>query len=137
MIKLAKATLATIVLAFSINSIAQTYTIDPTIPGQSKVQISCDMPIEREDGTILAIDEIKQINYYITKNDVRIAEPIISSDCVEIFDLSTVEDGKYVYSITAVDVDHRESKEAPTHVTVNVKRLAPSTPPLNIRSNLL
>jgi hypothetical protein len=105
---------------------AQTLHFDPMIAGQTHLTIECAYPIEREDGTALSVDEIARIEFYI--NDI--AEPVASNDtaCRQVFDLRTVADGSYLYSMKTVDKQERKSIKSPEVIEAVVKRIASPNP---------
>ena len=118
--------------AFHKMAFAVTLNIDPSLPEQQQLTIGCQYPIEREDGTPLALNEIAQINFYVTKDGVRTAAGSNSTACSQTYDLSNVPDATYLYSVTALDTDGRESVDSPEVVTAIVKRLASPKSPTGI-----
>ena len=109
---------------------ANSLTFDPTVTGQTTLTITCDYPIEREDGTALAINEIAKVNFFVEKNGVGGYLPAGENTiaCRQVYDLSQVLDGVYVYVATVTDTDGRESLYS-TNVTAMVKRLSnPNAP---------
>ena len=59
-----------ILLLLSFNAFANSLTFDPTIEGQTTLTITCEYPIEREDGIALAISEIAKVNFFVEKDGV-------------------------------------------------------------------
>ena len=123
-----------ILLLLSFNAFANSLTFDPTIPGQTTLTITCEYPIAREDGTALAINEIAKVNFFVEKNGVGGYLPAGENmtACKQVYDLSQVPDGVYVYAVTAVDTDGRESQFSATNVNATVKRLANLNAPASV-----
>lgn len=117
-------------------AIAQTVNIDPTIPGQQTLTIMCEYPVEREDGTPLAINEITQINFWVTKNGSRTAAGTNTIACQQVYDMTQVLDGSYLYTASTLDTDGRESVDTVVGVTVIIKRIAPPKSPFGMRFTL-
>lgn len=111
---------------------AEGTVVDPTIT--PTLTITCIDPVEREDGTPLAIGEIATRNFFVSATAPGAAKnwtPAGSNNtaCRQVYDLGAVIDGQYYYTATAVDTDGRESAFAPGVVALEVKRLAPPKPP--------
>lgn len=118
-------------LLFSTTALANSVLLDPSIEGQKTLTITCEYPIEREDGTALAINEIAKVNFFVEKDGVGGYLPAgeNTTACKQVYDMSQVPDGVYVYVVTAVDLQLRESQYSPTNVTATVKRVAlPNAP---------
>ena len=123
-----------LLLLLSFSVFANDLTFDPTIEGQTTLTITCEYPIEREDGTSLAINEIVKINFFVEKNGAGGWLPAgeNTTACQQVYDLSQVPDGVYVYAATAVDTDGRESQISATNVIATVKRLANPNAPASV-----
>ena len=113
---------------------ANSLTIDPTIAGQTTLTVSCEYPVEREDGTALAVNEIAKVAFYVEKGGAGGYLPAgeNATACIQVYDMSQVPDGVYVYVVTTVDTDGRESQHSLTSVTALVKRLANPNAPANM-----
>ena len=103
---------------------ANNVTLDPSISGQTTLTITCDYPIEREDGTSLAINEIARVQFYVEKDGAFAQAGQNTTACRQVYDMSAIPDGVYVYSVTAIDTEGRESAQSIEVVTALVKRLA-------------
>jgi hypothetical protein len=115
--------------AFYKAAFAVTLNIDPSLPEQQQLTIECVYPIARTDGTALALNEIAQVNFYVTKDGARTAAGSNNTACRQVYDMSNVSDATYIYSVTALDTDNRESIDSPEVVTAIVKRLTnPNSP---------
>ena len=123
-----------LLLLLSFNVFANELTFDPNIAGQTTLTITCNYPIEREDGTALAINEIAKVNFFVEKDGVGGYLPAgeNTTACKQVYDLSPVPDGVYVYVVTAVDTEGRESQHSLTNVTAMVKRLANPNAPASV-----
>lgn len=112
---------------------ANNVTLDPTIPGQTTLTVTCEYPIEREDGTALAINEIAKVKFFVEKNGVGGWLPAgeNTTACRQVYDLSQVPDGVYMYAATTVDTDGRVSQLSET-VTALVKRLTNPNAPASV-----
>lgn len=120
-----------LLLIASFNVLANDVAIDPTQPGETALTVTCDYPIEREDGTPLAINEIAQVSFFVEKNGAGGYVPAgqNTSACRQVYDMSQVVDGVYVYVVTTTDTDGRESRYSATNVIATVKRVAnPNSP---------
>ena len=126
--KLAIAIFVAMILFFSYIAYteANEVTLDPTQAGQTALTVTCDYPIEREDGTPLAINEIAKVAFHVEKNGAGGYVPAGEnmSACRQVYDMSQVPDGVYVYVVTAIDTDGRESLFSTEMVTATVKRIA-------------
>ncbi len=121
-------------LLLSFNVLANSLSFDPNIPGNSTLTITCEYPIAREDGTKLDINEIATVKFFVEKNGVGGYLPAgeNATACRQVYDMSQVPDGAYVYVVTAVDTDGRESQFSATNVTALVKRIAVTNAPANV-----
>lgn len=113
-------------LLISSSVLANNITLDPTVEGQKILTITCDYPVEREDGTALAIGEIAKVAFHVEKNGVGGYLPAGENmtDCRQVYDMTLVPNGVYVYVVTAIDMQKRESLYSTTNVTATVKRIA-------------
>ena len=117
-----------VVLTFAAQAV-QTAPVDPN--KTPTFTLTCQYPIEREDGKPLAIEEIAQINFFVSTGTVGNWTPAGTNTnaCRQVYDLSGVADGDYFYTATATDNDGRESVYAPEVVALTVKRIqAPKAP---------
>lgn len=98
---------------------------DPTKADQDTLTLTCKYPIEREDNTPLAIDEIAYVSFWV-KKDGGALEPAgtNNAECKQVYDLTDVADGEYVYVVSTTDTGGRTSIMSPDWVTLLVKRLA-------------
>ncbi len=106
-------------------------SIDPTLPGQSTLTISCSYPVEREDGTVLAINEIAKVSFFVEKDGIGGFLPAgeNTTECKQVYDLSQVADGDYAYAVTATDTNDRVSVLSTERLTLTLKRItSPKTP---------
>lgn len=120
-----------LLLFMAFQATANNVTLDPTISTQDRLTVTCEYPIEREDGTPLAVNEIAQVNFFVEKDGVGGYVPAgeNTTACRQVYDMTSVPDGVYVYAVTAVDTEGRESLYSSEVVTATVKRLPnPSTP---------
>ena len=104
-------------------------TIDPTITPTKT--LTCDMPVERTDGTPLALNEIAQVRFYVSTDRTTWQQAGSNTVCLQSYDLSGVADGTYWYTADAVDTEGRESIKSPQAAELIVKRLSAPAPPLN------
>lgn len=127
-----------LLLLIPFNIYAVNLIIDPTIPGQSTLTMTCVYPIEREDGTPLAIGEIATVKFYVESNGVGGFVPAGSNStaCRQVYDMSAVADGVYVYVATTLDTDGRESVFSAVNLTATVKRMANPKAPTGIAGSL-
>lgn len=113
-------------MAFSSVVSANILTFDPAI--KSKLILTCTYPLEREDNTALRIDEIAKVTFHVKKQgeaDTAYAPAGENSTaCRQVYDMTQVPDGAYVYAATPIDADGRIATYSET-VTAIVKRLAP------------
>ena len=105
------------------------HAVDPTIE-PTKV-LTCDMPIERTDGTPLALDEIAEIRFFVSTDNSTWEPAGANTVCTQTYDLTNVPDGLYYYTAQAVDTDARASAYADS-TSLLVKRLAAPAPPMNL-----
>jgi len=123
-------TLISVLMMLSFNAAAEGPVVDPTIT--PTMTLTCNYPIEREDGTPLAVDEIAKVNFFVsTSLTTPNWQPAGSNDteCKQVYDLSNVPDNQYYYTGTTVDTDVRESiygadAVPPEYFALVVKRLA-------------
>lgn len=101
-------------------------TVDPNITPTAV--LSCTLPIEREDGTALAINEIATINFYAGTTVGDYTDTIGMLSCSMSIDVTALTDAPYYYVVTAVDTDGRESVHSPMY-TLTVKRVKPPRAP--------
>lgn len=101
-------------------------TVDPTL--EPNVTINCAMPVEREDGTPLALNEIAEVRFYSGTQSGVYTNTQNSSVCQLVVDATVLADGAYYYVVTAVDTDARESGYSVEKV-VTVKRVKPPKSP--------
>jgi len=124
-----------ILLAFILSSVMWpallfAETIDPSITPTKT--LTCDMPVERTDGTPLAISEIAQIRFYVSTDQSTWQQAGTNTVCLQVYDLSGVADGTYWYTADAVDSEGRESIKNPQAAELIVKRLSPPASPSNL-----
>jgi len=99
------------------------YAVDPDITPVTT--INCAMPIEREDGTALALDEIAEVRFYSGTATGSYTLPMQPNNvCQKVIDNTALADGDYFYVFTVVDTDSRESKYSAEKVHT-VKRVKP------------
>jgi len=123
-------TLLSVMMMLSFEAAAEGPVVDPTIT--PTMTMTCNYPIEREDGTPLAIGEIARVNFFVSPSlTTPDWQPAGSNDteCKQVYNLSEVLDGQYYYTGTTVDTDARESIYAadsvpPEYWAMVVKRLA-------------
>lgn len=101
------------------------YAVDPAI--EPETILNCDMPVQREDDTALAIDEIMLVSFYLsdTSGGYTISTPYQTNIiCQVVIDNTVLSDGTYYLVGTATDTDWRASVPSVerTHI---VKRIAP------------
>lgn len=103
---------------------AYAYAVDPLI--EPTTTINCKMPIEREDGTPLAIDEIAKVTFYTgTSSGVYdVNNGKTNTICQTVVDNTILSDGTYYKVFTVKDTDGRVSKYSDERIHL-VKRLAP------------
>jgi len=111
-------------------TVALAETIDPNIT-PTKV-LTCDMPVEREDGTALAIDEIAQVQFFVSPDQTTWTQAGTNTVCSQSYDLSNVQDGTYFYTASVTDLAGRQSILAPQAAELIVKRIASPAPPSNL-----
>ena len=117
-------------MLITFNVSAYDLTFDPNLPGNSTLTITCNFKLERANGEIIAIGDIAKASYYISTNGGTFVN--INADtptCEQVFDMSQVTDGDYVYAVTEIDSDGRESELSSSRLSVLVKRLAPPGAP--------
>lgn len=109
-------------------SVMADITVDPTV--DPSYTLTCTQPIEREDGTPLAIGEIAENRFYIgtAPNDYQEQISNIPASCSLNVDATAVADGNYYYVVTVVDTDGRESLYS-TPFVVTVQRVKPPKAP--------
>lgn len=122
------------IIAFTISAciiktaFAEGQVVDPTIT--PTYTITCEYPIEREDGTPLAINEIAKVNFFVSQDKVTWTPAgSNTSACRQVYDLSSIPDGQYYYTGTTVDTEARESIKGsdaipPLFAAIVVKRIA-------------
>lgn len=103
--------------------------IDPTI--HPSATITCNLPVTREDGTPLAVDEIALIRFVQSGDGQTWAQAGTNTECSLVLDLTSMPEGQYYYSATAVDTDGRESQRATAHPFV-LRRIQSPTPPTGL-----
>ena len=101
-------------------------TVDPVITPTAI--LSCQLPVEREDGTPLAVNEIATINFYAGTTIGDYTDTIGMTSCSMSIDITKLVDAPYYYVVTAVDTDGRESMYSPMY-TLTVKRVKPPSAP--------
>jgi hypothetical protein len=100
-----------------------TVNFDPTLEGQKTFTLVCTHPIERENGDVLAIDEIADIQFFVVKDGVRtLADTDNTNVCKQSYDLTNVADGEYLYLMQTRDTDGRNSVDSLDTFTAIVKR---------------
>lgn len=107
-------------------------TIDPLITPTAT--LSCTLPIEREDGTPIAEDEIATINFYAGTTAGDYTDTVGMTSCSMSIDVTLLTDAPYYYVVTAVDTDGRESMYSPMY-TLTVKRVKPPKAPSGLFGN--
>lgn len=113
-------------ITFSSVVSANVLTFDPAI--KSKLILTCTYPIEREDDSALTINEIAKVTFHVKKQGDPDANYVLTgentTDCRQVYDMTQVPDGAYVYAVITWDTEGRTSQYSET-VTAIVKRLAP------------
>ena len=109
---------------------ANDITIDPTIEGQKNFVITCDYPTERTDGTLLTIDEIVRIDFFVHVDSVISPAGSNDAECSQSYDATLLADGRYTYFQVAVDTEGRTSGYS-DGVNVTIIRLSPPKSPTN------
>lgn len=104
--------------------------IDPTETPQ--MYLVCDMPVTREDGTVLAIDEIARVDFLASSDGVTWTAAGSEAQCRTSLDFSAMSDGQYYYAVAAVDTEGRVSERADS-VPFVLKRVRPPSSPTNLR----
>jgi len=101
------------------------FGIDPSISPSTPV--ICDKPIEREDGTPLATNEIAWIKLY---RDDGTGKALVdqSVECSFVIDNTILPDNSYIYNVTATDLGDRESTYS-NDVLHQIQRVTPPKPP--------
>lgn len=102
---------------------------DPTI--NPTATLVCTLPVTREDGSPLAVDEIALIRFVQSGDGQTWAQAGTNTECSLVLDLTSMPEGQYYYSATAVDTDGRESQRATAHPFV-LRRIQPPTPPTGL-----
>lgn len=127
-----------ILLLLPFAALANELTIDPTLDGQKTLTVTCEYPIEREDGTPLTINEIAKVNFFVEKNGIGGYSPAgeNTTACQQIYDMIQVPDGVYVYRATVVDTEGRESLFSSEFVTATVKRVANPNAPIGVSGSV-
>ena len=107
---------------------AANITVDPST--EPSYTITCTQPIEREDGTPLAIGEIAENRFYVGSSSGDYTDMIsnLPPTCSLTVDATAVADGQYFYVVTAVDTDGRESTYSQEKV-VTIQRVKPPKAP--------
>jgi hypothetical protein len=103
--------------------------IDPTI--EPTKTLTCDMPVERSDGTPLAVDEIAEIRFFVSQDLATWTPAGTNTACNQVYNLTSMPDGVYHYAAQTVDTDGRESLYSDS-VTLEVKRLAAPAAPIGL-----
>ena len=120
---------ACVLLALFVTSVAAE-EIDPTIT-PSKT-LTCTLPVERTDGTPLAVDEIAQVRFYVSQDGSTWTQNGTNTVCLQVYDLTNVADGQYYYTADVVDTEGRESEKSPQVADLLVKRIAPPASPSGV-----
>lgn len=107
--------------------------IDPTLPNERTMTLTCTYPTEREDGTVLSIEEIAHIALYWTKDGDRVLHGINENECKMIVNTTELDDGKYAFTVTTVDTDGRESPDSIEIVELVITRRSNPNPVTNIQ----
>jgi len=102
---------------------ANEVNIDPTVQGQTTLTVTCEYPIEREDGTPLALNEIAKVNFFVVKDGLRTAAGSNDTECKQVYDMAVVPDGVYLYVVQTEDTGGRTSSDSDDFVIATVKRL--------------
>jgi len=108
---------------------APAMAVDPTIDPIKT--LSCTMPVEREDGTALAVNEIAEITFFVSTDQVAWTQVGSNTVCSQQLELTNTPDGQYYYVARTVDTDGRVSRNS-NELPLLVKRLAPPAPPTSI-----
>lgn len=126
-----------ILMLFTLSAFAEGPVVDPTITPTWTV--TCNYPIEREDGTALAINEIARVEFKVSQ-DKTTWQPAgqNNAECKQIYDLTNVPDGQYYYTPLTVDTNGRQSVLAydadPLEVSaLVVKRIANPNHPTGVQ----
>jgi hypothetical protein len=91
---------------------------------------NCENPIEREDGTALAPEEIQKVVYQIVSGTSVIYEVLMSGGCKAAF-IDTkqyIPVGEYLLHCYTVDTDERESALSDPGVVLTVQKARPKPP---------
>lgn len=110
---------------------ANSITMDPTLTGQKNLTIICTFELSREDGSTIVVGDIAKASFYVDKSDGSgfVNTNADSTTCKQVFDMTKVPDGVYVYKVTETDTDGRESALSTGLVTATVKRVPnPNSP---------
>ncbi len=131
-----KLLLITALLLTSFDAYAVNLILDPTIEGQKNFTVTCEYPVEREDNTPLDVSEIAKVNFFVEKNGAGGYLPAgeNTTACRQVYDISEIPDGVYIYAATVTDTDGRESiySSADNVVNLTIKRLASPKPPAGV-----
>ena len=120
-------TIFSVCMVCSIQAFAEPIVVDPS-SDLKKLTITCTDPIEREDGTPLAVGEIDYRRWLMGTAPGEYQNNIAETgQCSLLVDYTDVPDGSYYYVITVVDTDGRESRYS-NEYTVVVKRIADPRP---------
>lgn len=129
-----KKVLQSIILTASLLAVSsgvKAIAFDPDIVGQTTLTIECTDAVQRTDNTPLAIGEIVNRKFYVSKDGGAFVDTLKDNtlECKQVFDMTTVLDGSYVYAVTNIDGDGRESALSVEKVLATVKRLPnPNSP---------
>ncbi len=111
-----------------LNAYALTINIDPTITPEKVLK--CNMPVEREDGTPLALYEIEEVKFYSGTAPGDYVETATDTICQLTVLTADLPDGNYYKVASVVDVAGRPSPYSEEWVLV-VKRVSvPRAPTL-------
>ncbi|MES0327078.1 MAG: hypothetical protein ABUK13_02695 [Gammaproteobacteria bacterium] len=125
-----KKLLLLLTLLFSFNVYAVDLgVIDPTIDGQKTLTLTCVKPLQYEDDTDIAIDEVVDIQWKASKDGgAYIDFGGVVTECKQVIDLTQVVDGDYIYKVIAW-ARGKQSALSSEFVSATVKRLPnPYTP---------
>jgi len=78
------------------------------------IQITCDYPVERENGDSLGREEIANVSFYVTTlSEPEWREPVLNlEECLNIIDTTALLDDQYYVTATVTDTEARESTYA-------------------------
>jgi len=124
------------IIAVVLTFAAQAVQAAPVDPNKTPTfTLTCQYPIEREDGKPLAIEEIAQINFFVRTGATGNWEPAGSNTnaCKQVYDLTNVPDNDYFYTAKAIDNDGRESDYSPDIFALEIERIQDPKSPTGLQ----